>query len=407
MTAVSSRVPASSPVPGAGTTAVADAAAYAVARRALCRLALAMSGGLRVSGQLPRTPCVIVANHASHADTVALFAALPARRRPVVAAAADYWFDRPGRALACRLMGGFPVRRSGGGSADLAAAGEMLAAGHDVIVYPEGTRSRDGSIGEFHSGAQRLAASAGVDLVPVGVAGTRDLLPVHGRLHPARVTVRIGEPSRDLAAARAALIRLAVAPSGYRRAVRDSRLRQRIGPFAASSVGLLFMAAWAFGEAVVLPLIPEFVLGVLALAAPRRAWRLALAAVAGSLAGGALMYALAAHGAAPPTPLTTPRMHAVAGAQVAAEGAAAVRHQALSGVPYKVYGLAAGREGVGLGPFVWASATARGARILVIGLTLGLLGAVLWRWRRWYPAFLVGYVIVFAAGLAMVLSRWS
>lgn len=383
------------------------AVASAVVRWALCRLALAGTGGLRVAGDLPPTPCVLVANHASHADTVALLASLPARRRPAVAAAADYWFGRPKRAVVCRLMGGFPVRRSGGGYADLATAADLLAAGRDVIVYPEGTRSRDGTIGEFHSGAQCLADLAGVDLVPVGIAGTGTLLPVHGRLHPTRVTVRIGAPTRDLATAREALTRLATAPAGHGRAASDSRVRRAIATFACSTAGLLFMAAWALGEAVVLPLIPEFVLGVLVLAAPRRAWKLALAAGVGSLAGGALMYTLAMHGVAPPTPLTTPRMHTTASADVAAEGAAALRHQAMSGIPYKVYGGEAGRQDVGLGAFLWASATARGVRILVGGLVLGAVGVLLWRWRRLYPVLLTGFVLAFVTGLAMVVTGWS
>jgi len=179
-----------------------------------------------------------------------------------------------------------------------------------------------------------------------------------------------------------------------------------VGTFAGSTAGLLFVAAWAMAEAVVLPLIPELVLGVLALAAPRRAGRLALVAAVGSLAGGALMYVLAAHGAAPPAPLTTPRMHVTASAQVASEGAPALRHQAMSGIPYKVYGLAAGRDEVGLGGFLWASAQARGVRIVVGGLVLGLFGAGLWRWRRWYPIYLVVYMTVFVAGLAMVVASW-
>jgi 1-acyl-sn-glycerol-3-phosphate acyltransferase len=381
--------------------------AFAIVRRGLCRLTLAGTGGLRVVGALPPTTCVLVANHASHADTVALLAALPARRRPIVAAAADYWFGRPGRAIVCRLMGGFPVRRSGGGCADLAAAADHLAAGHDVIVYPEGTRSRDGAIGEFHSGAQRLADRAGVDLVPVRITGTSTLLPVHGRLHPTRVSVLIGAPTRDLATARQALAQLAAAPAGYAHAERDSRIRRSIAAFACSSAGLVFVAAWALGEAVVLPLIPEFMLGVLILAAPRRAGVLALAAAAGSLAGGAMMYTLAAHTASPPRLLTTPRMYATASAQIASEGAAALRHQAMSGIPYKVYGLQAGRNHVGLSAFLWTSATARGVRTLIAGLVFGLVGAVLWRWRRWYPIVLTGYVLVFATGLAMVINAWS
>src|SRR5207248_2701213 len=127
-------------------------------RHAFWRAALTATGGLRVDGTLPDRPCVLVANHTSHADTAALLAALPAARRPVVAAAADYWFTRPLRRATCRLlMGAFPVRRSGGGLGSLLAAGELLAQGRDVIVYPEGSRSRDGSLGEFRAGAARLA----------------------------------------------------------------------------------------------------------------------------------------------------------------------------------------------------------------------------------------------------------
>ena len=174
--------------------------AAAVARKTLWRVAFTLTGGLRVSGAsaLPAGPCVIVANHCSHADTAALIAALPARRRPAVAAAADYWFRGGLRPRICRaLCAAFPVRRTGGGSADLAAAVRLLAAGHDVIVFPEGTRSRDGSTGEFHRGAARLAAAAGVPLMPAGISGTRILLPPGGgpgRPRRAVVTVRIGAP---------------------------------------------------------------------------------------------------------------------------------------------------------------------------------------------------------------------
>jgi 1-acyl-sn-glycerol-3-phosphate acyltransferase len=162
------------------------------------RLVLCCSGGLRVhdTGWLPAGPCVIVANHNSHADAVALIAALPAQRRPAVAAAADYWFRGGPRSRVCRaLCGAFPVRRTGGGSADLARAASLLAAGRDVIVFPEGTRSRDGQVGEFHRGAARLAAAAGVPLLPAGIAGTRILLPPgSGRPHRAAITVTFGAP---------------------------------------------------------------------------------------------------------------------------------------------------------------------------------------------------------------------
>jgi len=174
--------------------------AGAVARKALWRTVFSLTGGLRVDGAaaLPAGPCVIVANHCSHADTAALIAALPAGRRPAVAAAADYWFRGAVRPRICMaLCAAFPVRRAGGGSADLAAAARLLATGHDVIVYPEGTRSRDGETGHFHLGAARLAVAAGVPLVPAGISGTRTLLPPGGtadRPRRAAVTVSVGAP---------------------------------------------------------------------------------------------------------------------------------------------------------------------------------------------------------------------
>jgi 1-acyl-sn-glycerol-3-phosphate acyltransferase len=174
--------------------------AAAVARRALWRTVLTLTGGLQVQGApaLPAGPCVIVANHRSHADTAALIAALPARRQPAVAAAADYWFRGSLRPGICRAAcAAFPVRRTGDGSADLAEAAHLLAAGHDVIVYPEGTRSRDGRTGHFHRGAACLAAAAGVPLVPAGISGTAALLPpgrATRRPRRAAVIVRIGTP---------------------------------------------------------------------------------------------------------------------------------------------------------------------------------------------------------------------
>jgi 1-acyl-sn-glycerol-3-phosphate acyltransferase len=95
------------------------------------------------------------------------------------------------------LCAAFPVRRTGGGSADLAAAAQLLAAGHDVIVFPEGTRSRGGQTGRFHRGAACLAAAAGVPLVPAGIGGTGTLLPPDGATRGPRrgvVIVRIGAP---------------------------------------------------------------------------------------------------------------------------------------------------------------------------------------------------------------------
>lgn len=79
----------------------------------------------------------------------------------------------------------------------------------------------------------------------------------------------------------------------------------------------------------------------------------------------------------------------------------------MSGIPYKVYGRAAGRAHVGLGDFLTESVPARAARIVVVAGLAALFGAATRTWRRWYPAFVATFVTLFAAGLTAVVASWS
>jgi membrane protein YqaA with SNARE-associated domain len=282
-----------------------------------------------------------------------------------------------------------------------------LRAGRAVVVFAEGTRSRTGEVGEFHSGAFRLAAAAGVPVVPVGLNGTRATLPPHGRVRPRPVAVRIGAPlaaTTDPAVARDAVVALAAEPAPARR----SPWHRRAAAVALGTSGLLLAFGWGFAEALVWPLVPELFVGLVALAAPRRAPRLAACAALGSLAGGLAAYAIGTAGAHPPAPLTTPRMHAVAAAQLDAEGAAALRHQPFSGIPYKVYAVRAGATHLPLAAFAGWTAVARGGRILAVGLALALAGALLRRpLARCYGTFLAAVSGTFALSLHRVVGSWS
>lgn len=136
-------------------------------------------------------PLVVVANHASHADTALLSLLLggPARGRLVPAAAEDHFF-RPRwlGALVAVLVGALPFPRRGRTGIDRCR--RALSDGDHVLLYPQGTR--DG--GPFLTGVGALARD-GAQILPVHLDGTRSVLP-KGRLLPRRapVTVTVGRP---------------------------------------------------------------------------------------------------------------------------------------------------------------------------------------------------------------------
>ncbi|MCO8307021.1 lysophospholipid acyltransferase family protein [Streptomyces sp. RKCA744] len=377
-------------------------------RRRFWRTVLFLTGGLTVKGKLPKSGCVVVANHSSHADTAVLLATLGAARAPRVAAAADYWFRNRVRRLVCSVLAAaFPVRRHGGGYSDLQdIAGPMLRAGHAVVVFPEGTRGggEGGDVGEFRRGAVELAVSNGVPVVPVALSGTARLLPKGGRLRPHAVRVRIGRPltTPDADTARSAVLELLAECRP-----RDSRVRRRIARLALSWRGLGLVAAWSFTEALSWPLLPELALAVLCVAAPRAGLRLTVSAAVASVAGGLVALALYSGTSVElPQPLTTSRMHTTAQKEIRLEGARAVRHQPASGIPYKVYAAEAGRAGVPAGAWALRSTAARGQRIVGVGLVLTLIGVLSQRWRRFFPQYLIFVGVAFTALFALVISAW-
>lgn len=129
-----------------------------------------------------RGPVIFVANHCSHMDTPLILRALPWRwrRRTSVAAAADYFYKRRLVASAVSLaFNTVPVERNGARvQADaVSVLDRLLGEGWSMVVFAEGTRSRDGRVGPLQSGAAVLAAHYGVAIVPVYVAGTHATMP--------------------------------------------------------------------------------------------------------------------------------------------------------------------------------------------------------------------------------------
>jgi 1-acyl-sn-glycerol-3-phosphate acyltransferase len=171
-------------------------------------------------------PTLLVANHASHLDAPLVLASLPdeVRARLAVAAAEDRFFGGQLLGLAVSVgLGAFPFPRGRGCALGLVRARHLLEAGWHVLLFPEGTRSRDGRRNRFRPGAAHLARAAGVPILPIGIDGAHALLPPGARL-PRRgpVRLRFGAPYRpppdqDVETTTAALeARVAelVAPSG-------------------------------------------------------------------------------------------------------------------------------------------------------------------------------------------------
>ena len=150
-----------------------------------------------------RGPVIFAANHASHLDTPLILLSLPDewRRNTTVGAAADYFFDTWWRAVGSAvLFNTFPIERRGGAMAT--TAGDVLADGWNLVIFPEGTRSRDGWMGRFRMGAAWLAVQYGVPVVPVAHRGTFSAMPRgQGWPSPGRrqLMIRFGEPLRPAA----------------------------------------------------------------------------------------------------------------------------------------------------------------------------------------------------------------
>lgn len=140
-------------------------------------------------------PAILCANHLSMLDPILVPLLL---ERPIVfLAKSEYFHTGPSRWLFDSL-GVVPVAREGGSAAraSLDRGTEVLRSGGLLCLFPEGTRSPDGRLYRGKTGPIRLALHTGAPIVPVGLSGTREVIPPHTFLPRlgARVTVRFGAP---------------------------------------------------------------------------------------------------------------------------------------------------------------------------------------------------------------------
>jgi 1-acyl-sn-glycerol-3-phosphate acyltransferase len=147
---------------------------------------------LRVEGRehVPTGGGVLLAGtHQSHADSLAIGTAVPrpthflGDRRLMGWPVVGRWLPR---------MGMVPLNRGEGDESAMGVLAALLADAACIVIYPEGSRSRDGRVHRLRSGLSRLAAATQVPVVPVAVAGIHEVWPIGSRprLRGGRVTVR-------------------------------------------------------------------------------------------------------------------------------------------------------------------------------------------------------------------------
>jgi 1-acyl-sn-glycerol-3-phosphate acyltransferase len=125
----------------------------------------------------PGTPYVFMPNHGSFIDGPLVMVLIPGVARVILKQSV---LRLPIVGMAMRYVGFVPVDRKGaeGGKKSIArAAALMRTRGYSYLIFPEGTRSRDGRLGPFRRGGFFLALESGAPIVPVTIRGTRELMP--------------------------------------------------------------------------------------------------------------------------------------------------------------------------------------------------------------------------------------
>ena len=137
-------------------------------------------------------PVILASNHASFLDPPLVGAGV---KRGINYLARDTLFRYPGVGWLLRNWNSVPVDREGGGAAGLKAILDRLLAGGAIILFPEGTRTRDGKLQPARSGIGLTVIKSTAPVVPVRVFGTYEAYGRHVKFpRPHRIEVKYGKP---------------------------------------------------------------------------------------------------------------------------------------------------------------------------------------------------------------------
>ena len=157
----------------------------------------------------PARSYVFAANHQSIYDIPIVFASLPFQVRII---AKESLGKIPFMGWHLLRTGHVLVDRSKPGAATVRKMAKLVADGHSLIVFPEGTRSTDGTVARFKGGPFLIALDAGLPIVPISIAGSRHVM-FRGEVtvHPGTVSLVVHDPVETTGLGRNAARDLSVA----------------------------------------------------------------------------------------------------------------------------------------------------------------------------------------------------
>lgn len=168
--------------------------------KALTRLYFGIKKSGRVATTCKHKPLIFVANHASHLDSIIISSSLPAalRRSTRIAAAHDHFFEGYSRIKGLFLQLFLPVfgfHRNRDIFENMRILQELFSSNHPLLLFPEGTRSRDGSLADFKAGIGLIVAHYGARVQPIYLEGTHALWPPGTALpKPGKVHIHFKDP---------------------------------------------------------------------------------------------------------------------------------------------------------------------------------------------------------------------